>query len=794
MASLFYEPILSNAVAVRHLPPFVALAVVALLPAWASANDAAPALRLQMSQRLEEHLGRDTLRSVPSFVYGNTLTGQTGVNTLAEGHAELRRHDTVIRADRLEHQQQNDTATATGHVRVTRSGDVFEGPELHLKLDTSEGHFLQPRFTFLRNGGQGDASRVDFIDEDRSVAHHTRYSTCPRPPGGDWLPAWLLTASRVEFDNATETGTATNGVLSFLGVPLLASPWVSFPLSDKRKSGWLTPTIGVNNRSGLEVSAPYYLNLAPNRDATLTPTVMTRRGIDLGGEYRYLDRQFSGQWYGSYMPSDKLYEGSSRWSTSVQHQHTLTGLPGLDSMGLRLNVNRVSDDNYWRDFSRANIPTLAQRLLPTEAVASWGRGPFSVSAGTYTWQALGLTGPYDRLPSIGMRYSPGPFEWAGSDGWEALVTTDFTRFQSNRALGTWDGNGDRAMLQGHFSKTWQAPGWYVKPGVQLNLRQYQFEQAFGARPRSQGYAIPSVHLDSGLFFERDTSYFGRDFVQTLEPRLYYARTPYRDQSFLPLYDTAAYDFNLATIFLPTPYAGHDRIADANLLTLGATTRLLDPDSGAEMISLGVAQRVRFSEQRVTLPNQTMPEGLSDILFGAKAQITPHWSVNGTVQYAQKSGDYVRTTLGTRYSPGNYRVFNAAYRLKQGVSEQLDLGWQWPLADLFGSGPRDGRRTERSLAPGQWYSVGRINYSVPERRIVDLIAGFEYDAGCWIGRVVMDRLQNSLTSTNQRIMFQLEFSGFTRVGSSPLKTLKENIPRYQYLREDINPPSRFERYE
>lgn len=783
-----------NVVAVRHLPPFVALAVVALLPHRAHADDALPGLQLQMSPRLNERLERDVLKKAPSFLLGNTITGKTETNTVAEGNAELRRHDTVIWADRLEHVQESDTAIATGNVRVIRSGDVFEGPELRLKLDTSEGYFEQPRYTFLRNGGQGDASRVDFIDEDRSVAHNTRYSTCPRPPMGDWLPSWLLTATKMEFDNAEEVGTATNGVLSFKGVPLLASPWMSFPLSEKRKSGLLTPTIGVNNKSGLEVSLPYYLNLAPNRDATLIPTVMTQRGVDLGGEYRYLERNYSGQWYGSYMPSDKLRDGDSRWSTSIQHQHALSDLPGVGSLGLRLNVNRVSDNDYWSDFSRANIPTLATRILPTEAVASWGRGPFSVSAGTFTWQSLGITGPYDKLPSIAMRYDPGAFEWAGSAGWEANITTDLTRFQSNRALGALDGNGDRALLVGNFSKTWQAPGWYIKPGVQLNLRHYQFEQAFGDRPTSKSYALPTTYLDGGLFFERDTNYFGRDYIQTLEPRLYYARTPYRNQSYLPLYDTAAYDFNLATIFLPTPYAGYDRIADANTLTMGVSSRLLAPDTGAEVISVGVAQRLRFSEQKVTLPGQTMPEGLSDILVGARAQLSPQWSLNGSVQYDQKSGDYVRTTLGARYNPGNYRVLNAAYRYKQGVSEQFDIGWQWPLADLFGSSERKDRREERSLAPGQWYSVGRINYSVPDSRIVDLVAGFEYDAGCWIGRIVVDRLQNSLNSSNQRIMFQLEFSGFTKVGSNPLKTLKENIPRYQYLRENINPPSRFERYE
>ena len=146
-----------------------------------------------------------------------------------------------------------------------------------------------------------------------------------------------------------------------------------------------------------------------------------------------------------------------------------------------------------------------------------------------------------------------------------------------------------------------------------------------------------------------------------------------------------------------------------------------------------------------------------------------------------------------YTPSNYRVLSAAYRLQRGSSEQLDLGWQWPLSDLWASEPATAR-AGRALGPGQWYSVGRINYSLTDRKVVDLVAGFEYDAGCWIGRIVLERLTTGLSSTNQRMLFQLEFSGFSRIGSNPLKTLRDNVPRYQYLREDINPPSRFQQYD
>jgi LPS-assembly protein len=295
-------------------------------------------------------------------------------------------------------------------------------------------------------------------------------------------------------------------------------------------------------------------------------------------------------------------------------------------------------------------------------------------------------------------------------------------------------------------------------------------------------------------FERDARFFGRNFRQTLEPRAFYVNTPFREQNFLPNYDSAPTDFNFATIYTENAFGGNDRISDNNLLTLGATTRLLDPDTGAEAARFGVAQRLRFKDQRVTLPGGTpVSERLSDILFGASVNWVPQWSTDATVQYNPKTSQSIRSTIGARYSPSNYRVVSAAYRLQRGQSEQIDVGWQWPINDLWGDkgqnlGPGMGE------GEGRWYSVGRLNYSLQDRKLVDAVVGLEYDAGCWLGRVVVERLQSSTTSANKRILFQLEFVGFTRLGSNALQSLKQNIPRYQYLREQTTSPSRFSNYD
>jgi LPS-assembly protein len=334
----------------------------------------------------------------------------------------------------------------------------------------------------------------------------------------------------------------------------------------------------------------------------------------------------------------------------------------------------------------------------------------------------------------------------------------------------------------------------VIPKAQFHATHYNFDGPLANGKRSADRALPTFSLDSGLVFERNTSYFGRPFLQTLEPRAFYVYTPYRDQSNIPNYDTGLNDFNFATIYTENAFGGYDRIADNNLLTLGATTRLLDPDTGAEAARFGVAQRLRFKDQRVTLPGQTpVSERLSDVLFGASVNLVPQWAADTTVQYNFKTNESIRSTVGVRYTPGNYRVVSAAYRRQQGLSEQVDIGWQWPLNDLWGDrgqnlGPGMGE------GEGRWYSVGRLNLSLRDRRLVDAVLGLEYDAGCWLGRVVVERLQAGTNNSNKRILFQLEFVGFTRLGSNALQTLKENIPRYQYLREQVVMPSRFSRYD
>jgi LPS-assembly protein len=787
------------------------LRAVALAVLWALGGQALAqpsGLTLRSSPLLEEKISERQRTEGAIFVGGEQITARPDMDLVIEGQATVRRPGLSVKADRIEYDQSRDIVNATGHVRVSRDGSMFEGPSVRLQVDSFQGTFEKPNFELYRSGGYGDASRVEFVDDQRHIVHQARYTTCRRTPGPEWLPEWLVKATQMTIDDEESSVQAEGVQLRFHDVPLMSVPSVSFALTDERKSGFLPPLVGVDSLNGLNMSVPYYVDIAPNRDATITTQVMSKRGVSVNSEFRYLEQDYNGQARLNLMPSDSLRQ-QSRWGLSTQHSGSIdTGLDPVGRVGVGLTLNRVSDDNYWRDFPRSGL-ALTQRLLPSTGVLSWGRGNFNMTAQIQRWQTLqvangAITPPYDRAPQITMRYG----EW-NAEGLDWSIVGDTTRFEAdysripNVSAATLASlrNGERSYVQAQVSRPWIRPWGFVTPKVQLHATRYQLDNPLPSNGESAlNRALPTFSVDSGLVFERDTQWFGKAILQTLEPRAFYARTPYRDQSLFPVYDSGAADFNLSTIYSENPYVGQDRLVDNNSLTLGVTSRLFDSASGAELLKLGVAQRIRFDQQQVVLPGQsTVSAGLSDVLLGAGVRWNQRWAGDATVQVNPQTNTVTRTTLQSRYNPSPYRVFNTAYRLNQGVSEQVDVGWQWPINDLWGGADRDAesawsRTRGQGLGPDRWYSVGRINFSLSEKRLVDTLIGFEYDAGCWLGRIVFERLQSTLSTSSTRLLFQMEFVGLARVGSSPLQTLRNNITNYQFLRDSTAQPSRFQSYE
>ena len=787
----------------------------ALLCSFAFAQEGEPSLKLKPSSGLMERWTPQMRNQLPTFVQSDFITGRTDLDTSLQGNSVLRKADTLIQADSIDYYQPDDRARASGNVYMNRGGNRYQGSLLDLQVDAFSGFFLNPLYTFLRSEGHGQAERIDFIDDKRAVAKKATYTTCTRKPGPSWLPDWMVEAEKINFDNDLNEGVAENGVLRFMHVPLLPIPSFSFPLSAQRKSGFLPPAFAIDNKGGVEASLPYYANLAPNRDLTVTTTSMAKRGTRFDSEFRYLERKtpsppFDGVAKLNVMPYDSL-RSKSRWGYSHQHNGWSDA---SQPIGFGFNINRVSDADYWKDFSTVAGGPLTQRLLPSSASLGWGKGTFSTSTSVTQYQTLQdltspIAAPFNRLPQINANYFR-----ADVGGLDLSVGGEATRFSADRvwycAQGTNSSssvckqpNAQRFLLLTQVSAPQYLPYGYVTPKLMLQTRQYQYEQTYkgiygtSTASNNASVTVPSFSLDSGVVFERPSQWFGTDWTQTLEPRAYFVNTPYRAQSDLPNYDTGFNDFNFATIFTENAFSGQDRISDSRTLTVGATSRLINPETGGEGAKFALAQRFRFKDQKVLLtPTDTpLTDSYSDILLGASTYLTPRLALDSIVQYNPETAISERTSVGTRYTPSSYRVITASYRYQRSVSTTMDVAWQWPLNDLWGDrGVDDGRG--RGLGEQRWFTVGRGNYSMLEKRFIETLTGLEYDAGCWVGRVVVSRSQVSLTdSPNSRLMFQLELNDFSRVGINPLSSLKNNIPRYQNLRENQHrTPSRFGQYD
>lgn len=481
------------------------------------------------------------------------------------------------------------------------------------------------------------------------------------------------------------------------------------------------------------------------------------------------------------------------------------------------DVAKVSDNDYFRDISQLGLNQASTTYLPQRARVGWSSTYWSAYAQVYKYQTLQdpdalLTPPYDKQPELYLRGAR--YDWGGFDvDW----TSTAVRFSKPLFLGNRNGpNGDRLQTYPTVSYPIVRPGWFVIPKAGVNYTQYQTDWYHGdwlglnsgtanagtsfGYPRSQSRTVPIMSLDAGLIFERDTTLFGKDSIQTLEPRLYYLRVPYRDQSKIPVYDTSLSDFSFSQAFDENIYSGGwDRISNANQLTAALTTRWLDASTGFERASVAVAQRLYFADQKVTLPGETPRENVrSDFLVGASAALTDTLTTDVAAQYNPYDNQWSRGLLSARWSPQRLTTVALAYRYQRdpqpGVlyqpqgQNQISLAVQWPF-------------TKR------WYGVGRVDYSLRDGpsstvngttdspRVTQAIAGLEYKGDCcWVGRMVFQRYAVSATDANTALFFQLELTGLGSLGTDPMNLLNRSIPGYSRITPPAPTGTTFERYE
>jgi LPS-assembly protein len=756
--------------------PFAALLVAALplmlLTAAADvAAEASEAFALRIDPRLSEGRGLPAAQ-LPVYGRARQIEGEVDRETRLIGDAELRRGGTVIRADRLSYRSADDELVATGQVRVAREGSVFTGPELRLRIDANQGSFISPSYYLaLDGGGRGRAERIDFLGPGRTLLRAATYTTC-----GPESPDWELSSRTLLIDQGEAEGNARSAVLRFRDTPVLALPYLSFPLGDERRSGFLTPSLSITSRSGGEVVAPWYWNISHNRDLTLYPRLGVRRGAQIGGEFRYLERSQAGESRFEMNPDDAI-TGETRYFWQTRH-----GFSDFFGWSGGWDVRGVSDDNYFVDYSRTII-TSADRVLPRVVSAARSLSDhWSLALSVQKFQSIldARPGPYEREPQVTLSYLDrelGHFTLASPFEFTYFRPPDPTRPQ-----------GWRAVANPQLSVPIRRPGWFAIPKLSLHASEYGIDDRTGSSEILLSRAVPTVSFDTGLTFERDLRLGGSDVVQTLEPRLFYVRTPFRDQSAFPVFDTAVADFNFSQLFAENTFVGNDRIADVNQLTAAAISRLIDPRTGAEGIRVAAGFRQYFSDQAVSIPGvSARTDRRSDLLAAATGPLGGQSSFDAGIQYSMATTRIPRVSVAWRHQPGADRLFNLALRYRREQLGQADLSTRWPIGE-------------------GWSALGRLNYSflasgvdpisgIPnDRGPVEVLGGFEYLTSCWGGRVVAQRFRTSATEATTAIFLQLELTGVGRIGQNPFNILQRNIPGYRIPQGPEQPLSRYTGYE
>jgi LPS-assembly protein len=756
----------------------ITYAVLCAMPIASFAAEEGIALKPQRSL-LSLPAARD--EPIPVFVEADRVEGTGEKEVQAEGNVVLRRSGQAVFADRLHYNAEKEEVDASGAVRLEYQRDVLEGDRMKLNLGTERGFIDRPNFTFTpvprtptgpigpgspalvkalpsefdrRNKPQeplesrGDAERLLFQGPDRYRLEKASYTTCG--PGND---DWFIKANELDIDRNRDLGIAHGASIVFLDKTIFYTPYISFSLHHQRKSGILTPHYGTASTTGTEITVPYYWNIAPNMDMTFYPRLMTKRGLQLGSEFRYLEPNYNGTARVEVLPNDAQLS-RERWGLFTKHAHDFgNGWNGA------LNFNRVSDNTYFTDLSTL-VAVTSRATLPTEGLLAktgdWGDGNYTFSALAQRWQTLQtdpqaiLTPPYNRLPQITLTGYRRDLLKTDLD-----VLTSYVGF-SHESLPS----GKRLLAYPSLSLPLQTSWGYFTPKVGMHATRYLIdENILGFEDRTR--TLPVVTADTGLIFERNTKITGVPFIQTLEPKLYYVYIPFRDQTRIPNFESGLQDISFASIFTENQFSGHDRINDANQVTFGVTSRLIHPETGAERLRLALAQRYYFSEQRVTLPGVApRPDhsASSDLLAALSGAISPNWRAEIGYQYNTDQSQTQKANIATRYQPAPGKVLNLAYRHTAGLIGQTDVSFQWPVAS-------------------NWTFVGRWNYSMRDSRTLEALAGVEYDGGCWAFRAVGHRFATALNAVSTSFFVQLELNGVSRIGSNPLDVLRRNVGGY-----------------
>lgn len=753
------------------------------------------------------------------------------IATLA-GDVVLRQSGMQVEADEASLHQTENRGELVGNVRLRDKGMLVVGDRADLQLDNGEARIDNAEYVLHQAHVRGSAL---YAKREETAIIRLKDGTYTRCEPGD--NAWHLKGNNVTLNPATGFGTATNVTLRVKDIPVFYTPYIYFPIDDRRQSGFLPPSFGTSSSNGLSLQTPYYFNLAPNYDATLYPTYMAKRGLLMEGEFRYLtessEGQVGGAWLNDQEDERKLqseYE-DQRWMYSWQHKQ------GLNSRLLaEVDYTDISDPYYFQDLN-TDLGIETQTYVNQRGTLTYRGDSYRARLNLHAYELANITDvtPYDRLPQITLDGKL-PFNPGGLD---FTYGTEYVRFDRNLRTGNFineDGvaeqswydtrirglaraTGERVHLEPAVSLPLDWTWGFLKPQVKYMQTNYdlsldqQGKNSLLAEQEYKGTQSRSVGLfsvDSGLYFDRDTQLFGKNFRQTLEPRAFYLYVPEEDQTDIPIFDTGEPTFSYASLWRENRFSGKDRIGDENKLSLGVTSRWIEPN-GFERQRFSIGQAFYFEDRKVQLAGidyRVRPDATSDVspyaleylyrfnrdwrfsstfnwdpdqhatrsgsaMFHYQPEANPNKVVNlgyryrnDTVRYDRDSGTW--TTNPDYGTPGSPNYIKNYYKI-----DQHDFSVIWPLAP-------------------QWSVISRWQYDYGRNRTLEAFGGFEYDSCCWklrlINRYWIDYDEVSLNPSrndepDRGIFLQIVLKGLGGVVGNKVETfLDQGIQGYRE-RED-----------
>jgi LPS-assembly protein len=706
----------------------------------------------------------------------------------ATGNAILKKNSQTIRAEIIEYDQISEDLYARGNVSLeTKSSNVI-GTELEYSLSTETGSIPNASFSTIltsdddkkvsnfNNTLRGNASLLLIEGENKKSAKNISVTTCEANQDD-----WFIKAEEAEINQKSQRLIVNNAKLEFFGVPVLYTPYANFSFNSDRKSGFLVPSLGSTSRSGFEISTPYYFNLSPDSDLTLTPRYFGKRGPQLAGEYRYIDKKYEGISSIEYMPKDEaISERDDRYLFKISHDHDLG-----NGFSANIRYENVSDDNYFSDM-KTLVSQTSRVSLPQELKISYHSDYINTILLAQKFENLTGSSPYERLPSFQFNYDNSEDYFKQIEEnidknifedyfIEQNLAFEITQFERNNDYKSVSPHGTRITSRPTLGLSYETSYGFIRPAIIADIKHYDLNGSSSVS--SKTLFIPTFSLNSGIFFDRYFKINKNDYFQSFEPSIFYSYTPFKDQSMLPMFDTALTDLNRNSIFYANQFVGGDRVMDSHQITLSASSKTID-NKGLEKLNITLAQRFYFDEREVLkesqFSNSDYQSDSSDLFILLGSSISKSLRLEAEHQYNLDEETTNRLAFSAKYKPDLGKMLEASYRFINDPNsgediKQANISGQWPLGSGFSS-------------------VGRYQYDIQNHGVIESLAGISYDAGCWTTSLLFHRFSLATTEKpNYTFFFMLELGSLGTIESGGDGAFEEalyrNVPG-AYLSRDL----------